>query len=154
MHRWQVIQCGLGPNPDYPEIDCAPSKDRNYPALSITVERAASGDEPGLWAITQVERTALHQPEPATKEEVRRFVNAFLRSRLERSGAEAYLSAEGRSRFGGAFDLDALYVRWAHSDTSASRTRSWMGRCGLSPTSKSGCASFRPPVEPLRRHSL
>jgi hypothetical protein len=46
VQRWQVIQCSLGPNPDYPEIDCAPSKDRNYPALSITVERIASGTNP------------------------------------------------------------------------------------------------------------
>lgn len=106
----QVLQCAPGPHPDYPEIDCAPPKDRTYPAVNITVERLIRRNPGGIWIVTGVERTKVHLPAPASKDEVRRFVTAFLERRVRGLGAERYLSREGRSRFGVRFGrLGPLY---------------------------------------------
>lgn len=109
LRRFHVIQCGPGPNPDYPEIGCAPGPDRTYPAAYITVERLLRQGEGGLWFVTRIEPTAVHQPEPASEEEVRKFVSAFLAQRVQGSGAEEFLSREGIGQFGGELKLSPLY---------------------------------------------
>jgi hypothetical protein len=108
--RWRVIRCTPNAaNPDYPNVDCAPSAAHAYQAVYVTVERLLRHDERGLWMVTVVEPTEVHQPEPASHEEVRAFVISFLRQRIRGSGAEEYLSADGKTEFGAERQLGALY---------------------------------------------
>jgi len=110
VRRWRLIQCAPGAaNPDYPEVDCAPSASGDYPAVYVSVERLVRHDEGGLWIVTGVEPTVVHQPEPASPPEVRTFVAAFLERRIRGTGAERYLSSEGRDEFGAEFGATPLY---------------------------------------------
>lgn len=109
LRRLRLIQCGSGANPDYPEIRCAPSDDRTYPSVSITVERLLRPDEKGLWFVTKVESTSLRQAKPSSEQDVRSLVIAFLERRLRGSGAEEYLSQDAKNRFSGGLQLSPLY---------------------------------------------
>jgi hypothetical protein len=110
LRRWRVIRCApRAANPDYPEVECAPPADRTYPAVYLTVERLLRHDDGGLWIVTGVEPNVLHQPEPASRREVRTAVAAFLERRLLGAGAEQYLSPEGQMEFGTDFGESPLY---------------------------------------------
>lgn len=110
LRQWRVIRCAPGAqNADYPQVDCAPPDGRTYPAVYITVERLLRRDDSGLWIVTAVEPTAVDQPEPASLEEVKGFVNAFLERRLTGSGVEEFLSTEAETEFREGLSLGPLY---------------------------------------------
>lgn len=110
LRRWRVLRCAPGArNPDYPQVDCAPTDRGTYPAVYVTVERLLRHGDRGLWIVTSVDPTEVSQPEPASKEDVRVFVAAFLEHRIRGSGAQGYLSSDGKSEFGAGLDLGALY---------------------------------------------
>lgn len=110
LRSWRLIRCTPGAvNPDYPEIVCAPPEGGNYPAVFVTVGRLLRHDEGALWIVTGVESAVVHQPEPVSQREVRKFAAAFLERRIRGSGAEEYLSPEGREEFGAEFGETPLY---------------------------------------------
>lgn len=105
VRRHRLIRCAAGSNPDYPNIDCAPGKDRGYPAVYVTLERFLRKDEAGIWIVSHVAPTEVAQPEPASVGVVRKMVSMFMTRRISGRGAEEFLSREGRREFGRANPL-------------------------------------------------
>jgi hypothetical protein len=92
----RVIRCAESDWDDsYPDISCDPSPaDHAYPAAVVTVEGGAGNES--AWIVTDLERVSVQQLQPGSARDVRRFVEAFLESRVKGSGAERYLTSNSR----------------------------------------------------------
>ncbi|HEX2030344.1 MAG TPA: hypothetical protein VHL78_02935 [Actinomycetota bacterium] len=104
-----VIRCPPGPHPDYPKIDCGLPARRTYAAVNLTVERLVRRDADGIWIVTESEATSFHQPAPPSDDEARTLVTQFAEARVRGSGAQAYLSEDGRLEYGQKQQLGPLY---------------------------------------------
>lgn len=107
--RWRIYECAPGNNTAYPEKDCIPPANGEYPAAAITLERLIHEKEGGLWFVTDIEHIAIIEATPPSTEEVRAFMTAFMEQRIVGSGAEEYVSPKGLEGFNGDGDLLPLY---------------------------------------------